>query len=135
MDREIDEISIKKEQIENVSRKLNYTFPSDYIDYYLSISDLHIKPNLFMVNNKEKILRYLFSMDENHKSYIMKFQGSDSKYDEQLITFAELEFGDSLCFDRNTNEIIYYDHELDSITKLADNWTQVRDMLYADSRV
>lgn len=87
-------------------------------------------PNLLKINNIEKMIRHLFSMDENSKTYIMKFQKFDSNYEKQLVPFAELEFGDLLCFDRNTNDIIYYNHEQDTISKVADNWQQLKDMLY-----
>ena len=118
------------EEMNNISNQLSYNFPSDYRDFYSSQISLHIKPNLFKVGNVEKMISYLFSMDENSKTYIMNFQKFDSEYEKILIPFAELEFGDLLCFDRNNNEIIYYNHEQDTIQKVADNWQQFRDMLY-----
>lgn len=118
------------EIIKKVSKQLNYDIPVDYQNFYLSQESLHIKPNMFKINNNEKMISYLFSMDENSKTYIIKFQSFDSQYEKQLIPFAELEFGDLLCFDRNSNEIIYYNHELDIIEKVADNWHQLEGNLY-----
>lgn len=128
IDDKIKQLNI--EALNIISKQLNYTFPSDYCDYYSSQISLHIKPNLLKINNIEKMIRHLFSMDENSKTYIMKFQKFDSNYEKQLVPFAELEFGDLLCFDRNTNDIIYYNHEQDTISKVADNWQQLKDMLY-----
>lgn len=118
------------EVIKRVSKQLNYYIPVDYQNFYLSQESLHIKTNMLKINNNEKMISYLFSMDENSKTYIMKFQSFDSQYEKQLVPFAELEFGDLLCFDRNSNEIIYYNHELDIIEKVADNWHQLEGNLY-----
>ena len=97
---------------------------------YVSQDSLHIKPNLFKIGEIEKMIRCLFSIDKNSKTYIIKFQKFDSKYEKQLVPFAELELGDLLCFDRNTNEIVYYDHEQDATAKIADNWEQLSAILY-----
>lgn len=128
IDAEIKQLNI--EAIKCISNKLKYTFPSDYCEFYSSQLDLHIKPNLFKVDNKEKIISYLFSMEESNKLSIIKFQNIDSEYEKQLIPFAALEFGDLLCFDKNNNDIVYYNHEQDSIIKVADNWKQLEGMLY-----
>ena len=128
IDNKIKQLNL--EEMNNISNQLSYNFPSDYRDFYSSQISLHIKPNLFKVGNVEKMISYLFSMDENSKTFIMKCQKFDSSYEKELVPFAELEFGDLLCFDRNTNDIVYYNHEQDTISKVADNWQQLKDMLY-----
>ena len=69
-------------------------------------------------------------MDSDSKVFILNYQDIDSQYKGRIVPFALLEFGDSLCFDKNDNSIVYYDHETDTIEKVADNWDEFKDTLY-----
>lgn len=113
-----------------VSKELDYNLPIDYCVFYSKQMNLHIKPNLFKVNGNEKIINTLLSMDKDSKNFILNLQISDSKYKDRLVTFALLEFGDSLCFDKNDNSIVYYNHESDEIDKVANSWEELESMLY-----
>lgn len=117
-----------------ISNKLKYDIPRDFAEYYSSLDTVRIKEKFFEFNNSEKIIQTILSMDETNKMYILKYQGHDSVYDNILITFAILEFGDSLCFNRNTNEIMYYNHEDDTITPIANNWNEFYKTLYVTSK-
>jgi len=121
---------LNMEQTLAVSKELDYNLPIDYCVYYAKQINLHIKPNLFKVNGKEKMINSLLSMDSDSKVFILNYQKIDSQYNGQIVPFALLEFGDSLCFDKNDNSIVYYDHETDTIEKVADNWDEFKDTLY-----
>ncbi len=123
----------RKNIINAVENDINYQFPDDFKNFILGSSDLHIKPNLFKVNGKEKILRYINSFDKDNITYIGKAQDFDSEYKNSIVPFALLEFGDTLCFDRNTNKIVMHDHEEDSIHEVASNWNEFYTMLYSDN--
>ena len=129
IDRKIEKLNMEGASL--ISKELGYNLPMDYCTYYSKqITTLHIKPNLFKVNNNEKMISYLFSMDKDSKTYIMNFQKFDSKYEQELVPFAELEFGDLLCFNRKNNSIVYYNHEEDSVTKVSDCWKDFEKTLY-----
>lgn len=136
IDKVVNEIDkkIKKLNMEEtllISKELGYNLPIDYCTYYSKqITSLHIKPNLFKVDNNEKMISYLFSMDKDSKTYIINFQKFDSEYEQNLVPFAELEFGDLLCFDRKDNSIVYYNHEEDSIAKVSQSWKDFEESLY-----
>ena len=121
---------MKNNIIKDVENELGYVFPLDYCTYYQEQSDLHVKPNLFKVNDNEKVINRLFSMNKDDREYIVKFQSFDSEYKDELVPFAVLEFGDLLCFSREDNSIIYYNHDLDTVTKVADTFNHFKDMLY-----
>lgn len=117
--------------IDNVEKEINYKFPPDYKNYLLGGESLKLKNNMFVLaNGIEKIVRYLYSMDPNSKTYILKFQKFDSELNDKLVPFAELEFGDMLCFDRSSNDIVIYDHETDTMTFVASNWNDFFNSLY-----
>ncbi len=109
--------------ISNVEKEINYTFVEDYKKYLLNNSMLKPEKNILgLSNGTEKLVRYFYSMDPNSKTYILKFQSFDSELKDKLVPFAELEFGDTLCFERETNRIIIYNHEIDTFDIVADNW-------------
>lgn len=123
----------EKNIISEVENDINYQFPKDFKNFILGKRDLHIKPNLFKVNGQEKILRYINSFDKHSITYIGKIQNFDSKYKDSIVPFAELEFGDNLCFDRKTNKIVIYNHEEDTIREVAENWNKFYSTLYNKS--
>lgn len=109
--------------ISNVEKEINYTFVEDYKKYLLNNSVLKPEKNILGTpNGNEKLVRYFYSMDPNNKTYILKFQSFDSELKNKLVPFAELEFGDTLCFERKTNKIVVYNHETDTIDDIANNW-------------
>ncbi len=119
--------------VDNVEKEINYNFPQDYKKYLLGVNSLKLENNLFVLaNGIEKMVRYLYSMDPNSKTYILKFQKFDSKLNRELVPFGELEFGDMLCFSRSSNNIVVYDHENDTTVLVASNWNDFFDSLYKD---
>ena len=120
------------EQTVEISKILDYNLPIDYCTYYSKLLSLNIKPNLFKVNGNEKMIRYLYSMDNDSKISIMKFQNIYSQYKNKLVPFAELEFVDNLCFNKDDNSIVYYKHEEDTIIELADTWDTFQNKLYEE---
>lgn len=114
-----------------IANKLDYDFPEDYTAYMVDLNPLKFKNNKFMtVRGKEKVLRCLLSFDSNDKYYyILKFQKLDSELEKKIVPFALLEFGDLLCFDRKTNNVVLYSSESDSIEMVANSFTDLLDKL------
>lgn len=121
------------EYINNVEKEINYNFTEEYKNYLLNHSSLKPKKNILgLSNGTEKLVRYFYSMEPDSKTYILKFQNFDSKLKDKLVPFAELEFGDTLCFERESNKIVVYNHEADTIENIADDWTIFIKELYDD---
>lgn len=121
------------EYISNVEKEINYTFSEEYKNYLLKLSSLKPEKNVLgLSNGTEKLVRYFYSMDPNSKTYILKFQSFDSELKDKLVPFAELEFGDTLCFERETNKIVIYNHETDTIDVVANDWNNFIKELYDD---
>jgi len=132
IDRKIEKLDSEiLEYISAVEKEINYEFPNEYKEYLLKTSSLKPEKNVLRLENgNEKVLRCLLSMDPNSTNYILKFQKFDSELESKLVPFALLEFGDILCFERETNKIVYYNHELDSTEIIADNWNNFINELY-----
>lgn len=114
-----------------VEKEINYAFVEEYKNYLLKNSSLkREKAVIGLASGNEKIVRHFYSMIPNSKTYILKFQNFDSELKNKLVPFAELEFGDTLCFERGTNKIVIYNHETDSIDYIASNWNDFVKELY-----
>lgn len=119
--------------IKNIEEKIGYNFPKDYVDYISNSETLRFEKKLFRTQNgTEKVLRYLYSFDENARNYILNFQSFDSKFKDKIVPFAELEFGDLLCFEKSNNNIVLYNHELDEIETIAINFNEFLGKLYGE---
>ena len=115
----------------NVEKQVNYNFVEDYKNYLLNHTVLKPEKNILELSNGvEKLVRYFYSMDPNSKTYILKFQSLDSEFKNKLVPFGELEFGDTLCFERETNKIVVYNHENDTIDLIANDWNGFMAKLY-----
>ena len=133
IDRKLEKLNSEiLEFIYNVEKEINYTFVEDYKNHLLKHTSLKPENILGLANGTEKLVRYFYSMDPNSKTYILKFQNFDSELKDKLVPFAELEFGDTLCFERETNKIVIYNHETDTIDVVANDWNNFIKELYDD---
>ena len=134
IDRKLEKLNSEiLEFIYNVEKEINYTFVEDYKNHLLKHTSLKPEKNILgLANGTEKLVRYFYSMDPNSKTYILKFQNFDSELKDKLVPFAELEFGDTLCFERETNKIVIYNHETDTIDVVANDWNSFIKELYDD---
>ena len=130
---EIDELDLK---IQEVEKALNFKFPDDYKNYLLRLMSLKMERCIFEISaNKNKIINTLFGMDKDDKNYILNNQQFDSRFENVLIPFASLEFGDMLCFNRETNKIVIYNHEEDKFDEVTRNFNELQDKLFTEQEI
>ena len=120
-----------KEKIEKFEYNSNFKFPDDYVEYILNTSNLKFSRTCFKTQNGvEHILRSLLSYDENDKYYyINKFQITDSEFAHKLVPVGYLEFGDLLCYEKDTNKLVVYYHELDDYEDVSETFNDFLNSL------
>lgn len=101
-----------------VSEKIGYTFPKGYEKFYND--GMCIK--FINVDNNEIQVKNMISMDKNSDFYIEKYVKTNSKVLSELIPIAVLESNNLLCFDRNNNNVVFYNQTSESIKMIADTW-------------
>ena len=107
--------------IKSIENVLNYVFPEDYKNYIIHNNNL--ADTILLFNGNEKVIRKLFSMNKEDKYYyILNHQKFDSKLVNKIIPIALLEFGDTICFEKDTNNIVLYDRETDSISFVSNKF-------------
>ena len=97
-----------------VSEKIGYTFPKGYEKFYND--GMCIK--FINVDNNEIQVKNMISMDKNSDFYIGKYIKTNSK----VIPIAVLESNNLLCFDRNNNNVVFYNQTSESIKMIVDTW-------------
>lgn len=115
-----------EEKIKLVEEKLNYKFKEEFKKFVLENNAGTPQNNLFyLTDGTVKVFGGMLSFNEEDDDYIVTLNsGGDSNYVDKIVAVATDPFGNLICFDRATNNIVYWDHELDKVEYLSDNWEQ-----------
>ena len=110
-------------EIEAIENELNYKFPNDYKEYMNNNNPLKFKNKIIKISNNEKVFGHLLSFDPSSIYFILKWQNYLYECESKFIAIGEFEFGDILCFDKQTNNLVIYFHETGKNEILANNFT------------
>lgn len=120
-----------KGAIEEFEKKFNYILPVDFKEFVENYNGA--RPNIKVFDCKESkmhVFNHMLSFNKNDKLNIWNINfNSDNSSDKYLI-FGVTSFGDFLCFDRETNHVIYLEHETMEIEEVATTFTQFINSFY-----
>ena len=106
-------------------------FPNDFVEFILKYNGGRPINNLFHMNgNSESVFKTMLSFNSEDKDNV--YMSFDSQYKDSLIAVAIDEFGNLICYERTTNNIVFLNHELDEIEFIASNWEDFINNLYSD---
>ena len=120
--------------IENFEHKVGYkfsdTFKNCVIDYNggrptLSAFDTEME--------KEREMKLLLSFNKNDKENIWntnEWVESELDFAKNLIAFADDNFGNLICFDANNNNVVFWNHEIDTTEFIAKDFDTFLGCLY-----
>lgn len=110
----------------------DYTFEEGFVDCV--ICNNGARPNLKYFDTeytKERVFRHLLSFNE---------MDNDNVYDaleilcwngmEALVPFGITEFGNYICFNKQNNDIVLYNHENGNIEYIANTFREFLEGLY-----
>ncbi len=125
--------------IRQVEESVNYNFPSDYKDFIVEVEKdykqfrRNFPTKIFdLKTEKEKMLDAFLSVNpENKPNYIPSIKMYFSDDEEHLIPIVRCVFGDFVCYDKNTNNIVYYNHETRETEFIEKNLSEFIHKLYA----
>ena len=125
--------------IEEFEAFVGYTFPEDYKECVKLYNGGAPEYTDFDVKNESigtTCIDYLYSFNKDASESIWDLYGWDEFCEEtegligKYIAFAGDSGGNSLCFDTETNHIVFVDHETLEIEELADTFTEFINLLY-----
>lgn len=119
------------DSIKEFEEQINYKFPKDFIKFILENNGACPFPNTFDGTiSKENVFDHLMSFNKVDKGNIWNANFKSDYKSNKYIIFGICFFGDFLCFDRKTNNIIYLEHETTEIEVIASTFTQFINSLY-----
>jgi len=117
-----------KTAIDNIEEKSNIKIPEDLKQVIIKYNGGRPEKNVFDTTcSKERVMKSLISYNKDDKENIYLYTGF---FDKKLLPFAVTEFGDLICYNKNTNEIELYLHEQDKCEKICDNILEFFNKLY-----
>jgi len=117
--------------IEKLESELNYNFPVDFKKIVLLNNGACPTPNVFDSKvSRENVFDHLLSFNKEDKANIWKINTRSDYASDKYIIFGICSFGDFLCFDKETNNVIYLDHETMEIEEAATTFTQFINSFY-----
>ncbi len=112
-------VSTTKENIMKVEEKIGYTFPNDFKECVLK-NNYGTPENctFYLPNGEQKVFGSLLSFNSEDKEYIIDFNEVKSDF----VNIALDPFGNYIAYEKNSNEIVYINHETNEVSNIAKSW-------------
>lgn len=121
--------------IKAMEEKIGYQYPAEYKALVLE-NDGGIPTNMIYdtAETKERVFNNLLSFEKwplnAVQSGVKKWDIEGLKWD--YVPFARDPFGNMICFDRENDHVIFWDHETRRVEEVASSFTEFIDSLYDD---
>ncbi|OAB45510.1 SMI1/KNR4 family protein [Paenibacillus glacialis] len=107
---------VSEDFVNKIGDELGFNFPSDYIKCVALNNGANVEPELFNVENREKVFGTLLSFDGSNDEYIIfvynEYKGTLPK---ELIPIAFDPAGNLICFDYKNHKdepiVVFWEHE------------------------
>ncbi|HFU7057193.1 MULTISPECIES: SMI1/KNR4 family protein [Bacillus] len=108
--------AVNEDLVREISNKIGFKFPIDYIKCVAVNNGANVEPELFNVNNHERIFGTLLSFNENSDEYIVDvYSDFIDTLPKELFPFAFDPAGNLICFDYKNHEedpiVVFWEHE------------------------
>lgn len=127
-----------KDLVEEFEKLIGYVFPEDFKDFVYKYNCPYFITDTFDVDIEDigSTVFDLHSFNKDSGCSVWKmyewYNEDEQDFVGKYIQFGSSGFGDYICFDMETNEVVFIDHETLEIVKLADTFTEFTHMLYED---
>ena len=122
--------------IKEVERMFTIKFPDDYRECAKENNAGQPVPDIFNLSGRgEEVFNSLLSLVSSGSNYIGKvYQILKTRLPENVYPFADDPFGNYICFhysdDKSLPEIVFWDHELETITKICNSFKELIESLH-----
>ncbi|MDY0404691.1 SMI1/KNR4 family protein [Virgibacillus sp. 179-BFC.A HS] len=108
--------TVSESYVENIGRDLGFKFPRDYISCAAINNGANVEPELFSVEDREKVFGTLLSYDKENDEFIVDVYNSyKNTLPNKVIPFAFDPAGNLICFDYKDHEdnpiVVFWEHE------------------------
>lgn len=117
--------------IESFENQFCYVFPDEFKELVKTCNGAFPVPSVF---DSEKAigrdLRILLSFNKSDIENIWDTYENLVELDGDYIAFAADDFGNLICFEKETNKVVFWDHELGKAENVAASFNDFLDKLY-----
>ncbi|ASI73563.1 SMI1/KNR4 family protein [Bacillus cereus] len=108
--------TVSEDFVGEIGNEIGVKFPNDYIKCVAVNNGANVEPEIFNVNNHERVFGTLLSFDENSDEYIVEvYNDFSDTLPKELIPFAFDPAGNLICFDYKNHEenpiVVFWEHE------------------------
>lgn len=124
-------LPVKQEDLLEVESQINFIFPDDFREFILEFNEAQPDKNIINLIRESGItIQSFLSIRPEDEFYIPKFVKNDSVYfSKSLVPIAVNDSGNMFCYDRLSKCIMYYWHEIDGADFVANDLTEMLEML------
>lgn len=123
-------IDLAENAIEKISSKYNVTIPDDLAKLLKKANAATPSKTKFMVKVDEKILGAILSFNPGETEADSFETAMTIDFEKDIVPFGIDPFGNYICYNVKDSTIIFFDHEEDSLTVIANSLREFLEMLY-----
>ena len=111
---------------------VSYTLPKDFKECVMQYNGGYPEREAFDTDStKERVFNSLLSFNKEDISTIWKTnEGHIEGLPDKYVVFADDPFGNLICFDKDNDNVIFWNHEDESVEHIANTFTEFIDKLY-----
>ena len=107
---------VSEEYVENIGSDLGFRFPKDYISVVALNNGANVEPELFEVENRERVFGTLLSFDEGNDEFIVfVYNNYKNTLPRKTLPIGFDPAGNLICFDYKNHEenpiVVFWEHE------------------------
>lgn len=107
---------VEVDYVIRIGNDVGFKFPKDYVNCLAINNGANVEPELFEVDNKEKVFGTLLSFNDDNDEFIVSvFKSYKKSLPKELIPFAFDPAGNLICFDYKDDEnnpiVVFWEHE------------------------
>ncbi len=123
-------IELERDAISTISEKYNICIPEDLIKLLETANGATPSKTKFMLKVDEKLLGAILSFNPGEKEADSFEDAMNIGFSKNIIPFGIDPFGNYICYNTDDKSIVFFDHEEDSIEKVAESLEEFINMLY-----
>lgn len=108
--------TVSEAYVVNIGEDFGVKFPKDYVSCVAINNGANVEPELFSVENREKVFGTLLSFDKENDEFIVDvYKSYKNTLPNKVVPFAFDPAGNLICFDYKDHEdnpiVIFWEHE------------------------
>ena len=126
---------VTEEKVNEIGKKVNYAFPSEFIHFIMNNSGGYPELNCIDIEEDTENVNNFLDFVEEESNYIVDIYNRNKGMQiHDCIPFARDSASNYYCFDRNDDQILFWDHEECDEENgpffVCDNFSDFLDRLY-----